>query len=197
MRRDDWLLGQLPMGMLEDDFFARFVGIFQDVSTTFVDGVDNLENIVDVTVAPEPIVRWLGAWLGIDSIDSSLPHELQRRIVIETGRFLAWRGTRRGLQAFLELVSGGRVEIEETGGVFPEGDAPRRPPTVVMRVQSTGWMPERDFIEMVRDELPAHVRFGLWVGDRQIWPPESVAANTLVAAADAARSVLGQGGDDA
>src|SRR5580765_1273915 len=119
MRRDDWLLGQLPMGMLEDDFFARFVGIFQHVATTFVDDVDN---IVDVTVAPEAVVRWLGAWLGIDSIDSSLPHELQRRIVTETGRFLAWRGTRRGLQAFLELVSGGPVEIAETGGVFPEGD---------------------------------------------------------------------------
>ena len=75
MRRDDWLLGQLPMGMLEDDFFARFVGIFQEVSTTFLDDVDNLDNIVDVTVAPEGVVRWLGSWLGVESIDSSLPHE--------------------------------------------------------------------------------------------------------------------------
>jgi phage tail-like protein len=169
-RRDDWLLGQLPMGMLEDDFFARFVGIFQHVSTTFLDGVDNLENVVDVTVAPESVVRWLGGWLGIDSIDSSLPHELQRRIVRESGKILAWRGTRRGLTGFLELVSGGPVEIEETGGVFAEGDAPRDPPTVVIRVESTGWVPEADFVEWVRDELPANVRFGLYVGDRQLWP---------------------------
>ncbi|HZX55636.1 MAG TPA: phage tail protein [Ilumatobacteraceae bacterium] len=192
MRRDDWLLGQLPMGMLEDDFFARFVGIFQEVATTFVDDVDNLENVVDVTVAPEAVVRWLGAWLGIDSIDSSLPHELQRRIVIESGRFLAWRGTRNGLQRFLELVSGGPVEIEETGGVFAEGEAPHRPPTVVMRVQSTGWMPEADFTEMVRDELPAHVRFGLWVGERQIWPPLDAETRTATAAVEVV-----VGGDDA
>ncbi len=63
-RRDDWLLGQLPMGMLEDDFFARFVGIFQEVATTYLDGVDNLENVVDVTVAPESVVRWLGGGWG-------------------------------------------------------------------------------------------------------------------------------------
>ena len=175
-RRDDWLLGQLPMGMLEDDFFARFVGIFQQVATTFLDGVDNLDSIVDVTVAPDPVVRWLGGWLGIDSIDSSLPHELQRRIVIETGRMLAWRGTRQGLTRFLELVSGGPVEVEETGGVFPEGEAPRQAPTVVMRVESTGWMPEQDFIELVRDELPAHVEFGLFVGERRLWPPEPAQA---------------------
>jgi phage tail-like protein len=173
-RRDDWLLGQLPMGMLEDDFFARFVGIFQHVATSFLEGVDNFDNIVDVTVAPETVVRWLGAWLGVDSIDSSLPHELQRRIVMESGKILAWRGTRRGLQRFLEVISGGAVEIEETGGVFAEGEAPRRPATVVMRVQSTGWMPESDFVELVRDELPAHVQFGLFVGDRQLWPPAPV-----------------------
>ena len=178
MRRDDWLLGQLPMGMLEDDFFARFVGIFQEVSTTYLDGVDNLDNVVDVTVAPEEVVRWLGSWLGIESIDSSLPHELQRRIVIESGRFLAWRGTRRGLTAFLELMTGGPVEIEETGGVFAEGDAPRRPPLVIMRVESTGWMPEDDFVKLVCDELPAHVDFELYAGGRQLWPAvrETVAA---------------------
>jgi hypothetical protein len=41
---------------------------------------------------------------------------------------------------------------------------------VVIRVESTGWVPERDFVEWVRDELPANVRFDLYVGDRQLWP---------------------------
>ena len=27
MTRDDWLLAQLPIGMMEDDFFCRFVGL--------------------------------------------------------------------------------------------------------------------------------------------------------------------------
>ncbi len=170
-RRSDWLLNQLPMGMLEDDFFTRFVAIFQDVATTMLEGVDNLDNIVDVTVAPEPVVRWLGSWLGVASIDSSLPHELQRRIVRESAKILAWRGTRRGLEGFLGLVSGGPVSVEESGGVFPEGEAPRLPPHVRMQVESTGWVAEEDFVALVADELPAHVTFELFVGERQLWPP--------------------------
>jgi len=172
MRRDDWLLNQLPMGMLEDDFFSRFVGIFQNVSTTMLDGVDNLDNIVDVTVAPEAVVRWMGAWLGVESIDSSLAHELQRRIVRESGKILAWRGTKRGLTGLLELMSGGPVTVEESGGVYPEGTSPGEAPFVRMHVESTGWVSEEDFVTLVRDELPAHVTFELFVGGRRVWPGE-------------------------
>jgi phage tail-like protein len=205
VRRDDWLLNQMPMGMVEDDFFARFVGIFQNVATTMLDGVDNLENVVDVTVAPEPLVRWMGTWIAIGSIDSSLTHQLQRRIVRECAKILAWRGTKRGMTALLELMSLGPVTIEDSGGVYGEGGAPHAPPFVRMRVQpsdrwssrrpvrrahrrrlrrrtlrqrgtrprggaSIGWMQEEDFLTLVRNELPAHVTFELFVGDRLVWP---------------------------
>jgi phage tail-like protein len=161
------------MGMLDDDFFVRFVSIFQDVATTLLEDVDNLANVVDVTVAPDPVVRWLGSWLGISSIDASLPHELQRRIVRETSQMLTWRGTRRGLQQFLELVSGGPAEVEESGGVFAEGEAGGRVPFVRMRVASTGWVPEQDFVTLVQDEIPANVTFELVVGGRQLWPRQA------------------------
>lgn len=163
---------QLPMGMLDDDFLRRFVGIFQEMASSLLDGADNLDNVVDVTVTPAPLVPWLGSWLGITSIDASLPHELQRRIVRETARMLAWRGTRRGLEAFLSLITGGPVEVVESGGVRREGEAPAAAPAVVMRVASTGWVPEEDFVTLVRDELPAHVGFALFVGERRLWPPD-------------------------
>ncbi len=60
--------------------------------------------------------------------------------------------------------------------MFVEGAAPHGTPTVVVRVESTGWVPESDFVEWVRDELPANVRFGLYVGDRQLWPVPVAAA---------------------
>jgi len=205
MRRDDWLLNQLPMGMLEDDFFARFVGIFQNVATTMVDDVDNLDNVVDVTVAPASVARWMGSWIGVESIDSSLTHQLQRRIVRESAKILAWRGTKRGLIGFLELMSLGPVIVEESGGVYPEGQSPGSPPFVRIwvkpsspgqrkrtdrrahrrrlrrralrrrrlgsrRGRSIGWVSEEDFVTLVRDELPAHVPFELFVGDRLVWP---------------------------
>ena len=178
MSRSDWLLGQLPMGMLDDDFFVRFVSIFQHVATSMLEDVDNLENVVDVTVAPEPVVRGLGSWLGVQSIDASLPHELQRRIVQDSSKMLAWRGTRRGLETFLELVSGMPVEIDETGGIFAEGEAPVGTPVVRIRMESTGWVPEQDFVALLRDELPANVLFHVEVGGRQLWPvvPEEAVA---------------------
>jgi len=179
MRRDDWLIAQLPVGMVEDDFFVRFVSIFQHLATTIMEGVDNLENVVDVTVAPEPMVRWLASWIGVTAIDASLPHQLQREIVRASARMLAWRGTRHGLRQFLELVSGGPVTIEDGGGVYAEGGAPRDPAWVRMRVTSTGWLPEADFVALVRDEVPAHVTTELWVGERQIWPAPQAASDIV------------------
>lgn len=171
MRRNDWLLGQLPMGLLDDDFFIRFVSLFQDLATTLLDGVDNIPNAVDVTVAPAPMVRWLGSWIGVDNIDSSLPVGLQRRIVQESSQILSWRGTRRGLVQFLELVTGGPAVVEDSGGIFVAGDAGYRAPHVRMQVESTGWVREDDFVSLIVDELPANVTYEVWIRDRRLWPP--------------------------
>jgi hypothetical protein len=59
MRRDDWLLHQLPVGMTEDDFLVRFVTIFQRVADTVVDQVDGVEHAFDPTVAP---TTWSDLW---------------------------------------------------------------------------------------------------------------------------------------
>lgn len=173
MRRSDWLIGQLPMGMLDDDFFIRFVSLFQDLATTLLDGVDNIPNVVDVTVAPAPLVRWLGSWIGVGNIDSSIPVDLQRRIVRESSQILAWRGTHRGLVQFLELISQGPAEVDDSGGIFVAGEGGHRAPHVRMRVESTGWVREDEFVKLVIDELPANVTFELFVRDKQLWPPMS------------------------
>lgn len=180
MRRDDWLLAQLPVGMVDDDFFVRFVSIFQDVATATLQGADNIDNILDVTVAPDPMVRWLASWIGSDAIDPTLPVDLQRRRVRTAARTLAWRGTRRGLVEFTELLSGGPVTVDDSGGVYPEGGDPQRPAQVVIRVDSTGGMPEADFVALVRDEVPAHVYAEIYVGERRIWPPEQPARSLAI-----------------
>ncbi|MCU1497989.1 MAG: phage tail protein [Acidimicrobiales bacterium] len=170
-RADDWLLNQLPTGMLDDDFFVRFVRIFQTVATTLMEGADNLEHVLDVTVAPVPMVRWLGTWLGVDDVDSALPHDIQRSIVATTGQMLAWRGTARGLSLFLEMVTGGPVEIVESGGVFAEGQATPGPPTIGVRVASSGWVQnDHDFVALVRRELPIAASAEIRIGERLVWP---------------------------
>ena len=106
-RRDpDWMLQQLPVSMAGEEFFARFVRIFQSIGTTLFDDADNIDHVLDTTVAPVEMVRWLGSWIGMTSLDESLPEDLQRRIVSSAARTLAWRGTARGLRTYLELITG-------------------------------------------------------------------------------------------
>jgi phage tail-like protein len=168
-RSPQWMLNQLPIGLLDADFFVRFVSIFQELGTTLFEDADNMDNLVDITVAPDAMVRWLAGWIGAGPIDPSLPHELQRRIVRSASETLTWRGTTRGLTRFLELSSGGPATVTDGGGVWRDGDAPQDSAWVRMEVESTGWMPEADFVTFVRDEVPAHVRAELYVGSRLIW----------------------------
>jgi phage tail-like protein len=169
-RRSDWMIGQLPIGMLDDEFFVRFVSIFQGVGSTLLDGVDNIANIMDATVTPEAFLPWLGSWLGLDWLQSSFSEEAKRRIVLNYGDLLAWRGTCEGLTRFLEVLTAGTVEVTETGGVFASGEAPSDPPTVGIRTSSSAGIPDRDLVTIIREELPATVTFELWVGPRRLWP---------------------------
>jgi phage tail-like protein len=169
--RGDWLVNQLPLGMLEDRFLVRFVRIFQTVASTILEQVDNLEHQLDVSVASPEMVRYMGRWLSVDNIDPEMPEELQRQIVVEWGNALPWRGTRRGLETLLALVTAGPVQVEETGGIWRAGEGPRRPPKVVARVASTFWTTEEALLALVRAEVPAAVPFELYVGDERLWPP--------------------------
>jgi phage tail-like protein len=177
-RSSQWLLNQLPVGMLDADFFVRFVSIFQTVGSSMLENADNIDYLTDVTVAPDAMVRWLGSWIGTDTIDPSLEDELQRRIVASAAATLTWRGTVAGLKRFLELSSGGPAEVVDGGGVWRDGEAPSDTAWVRMTVQSTGWMDENDFIDLVRDEVPAHVYPELFVGERRIWPAEEKEAQS-------------------
>lgn len=195
MRRSDWLLQQLPVSMVEDDFLGRFLMIFQSIADTELHQIDTLKHMFDPAVAPDAMVRLMGQWIGVDWIDPSLPDELQRDMVRGYSALVRWRGTRQGLKMLLELVTNGPATVIDNGGVYPEGEAPVTDPHVVLRIESTGWATERDVLRIVRAELPASVTFELFVGDRQLWPtdapfgsvaPVSAALAALVASPAAA-----------
>jgi phage tail-like protein len=175
-RSPQWLLNQLPVGMHDSDFFVRFVSIFQQIGGSLLEDADNIDNVADLTVAPEAVVRWLGSWIGVDAIDASLPEQLQRRIVASSAHTLTWRGTVSGLTHFLELISGGPAEVVDGGGVWRDDEVPADTAWVRMSVESTGWLPEADFIALVRDEVPAHVLAELHVGSRCVWTSDGKGA---------------------
>ena len=169
-RRGDWLVGQLPVGMLDNDFFYRFASIFQEEATTLLDDVDNLSNVIDPAVAPLPMVRFLAGWLGLPPLAPSLDEAYQRRYVREAAEWRWWRGTKLGLTGLLDLLTGGPVEIADSGGIFRQGDVGDHAARAVIRVASTGWLSEEDFIDLVADEVPANLSTEIFVGERRIWP---------------------------
>jgi phage tail-like protein len=170
MRRDDWMLHQLPVGMAEDDFLFRFVSIFQGVGDTVVHQIDTLAHMFDPTVAPEPMVQAMARWLGVDWLDSSIDGRLQREIVLKYAELIQWRGTKQGLETLLELLSGAPATVRDSGGVFAEGESPAAEPHVRLDVESAGWNSASDLVRIVRDELPATVTFDLWIAGERVWP---------------------------
>jgi phage tail-like protein len=172
-RRPDWLVGQLPVGMLEDSFFYRFASIFQEQATTYLDAVDNISNIVDPAVAPPGMVRFLAAWLALPPLEPSLPELYQRQLVKAAASLRWWRGTKTGLVQLLSALTGAGVEVTDNGGIFHQGEAGRRQPHVRVRTESTGWLSEDELVELVRDEVPANATLELYVGGRRLWPPDT------------------------
>lgn len=53
------------------------------------------------------------------------------------------------------------------------GEAPTDTAWVRMRTQGTGLLDEAEFVTVVRDEIPAHVRIELFVGDRLVWTTDT------------------------
>lgn len=172
-RPSGWLVKQLPVGLTDDDFFRRFVSLFEALGDTVLDGADTLEHLLDTTVSPLPMVRYLATWLGMPTIDPDLPEELQRRLLQGAGAALQYRGTATGLAAYLHLLTGEAPAIEDSGAVYRAGDAPLDPGHVRIELATTGgWLRDEHLLELVRDELPAHVTFELRVAGRQLWPVE-------------------------
>ena len=166
-RHPRWLVDQLPVGMAQHDFFVRFVGIFQELASTLLDDADMVEHVADVTVTPVPMLEALAGWIGVDSVDASLPVDLQRLIVRSSARSLARRGTADGLREFVQMLSGGPATIDDGGGIWREGEAPNDVAWVRIEVDGTGHLTDQEFVALLRDEVPAHVRVELWVGGRR------------------------------
>lgn len=168
--RGDWLVRQLPVGMTQDRFLVRFVTLFQQLANGLLDHLDDMPHLADVTVTPKPMVRYLGSWVGVDWIDPTLEERLQRELVRRYSAELMWRGTRRGMQRLLALVTGDKqAVVRDSGGVFLYGEAPDAPPHVHMEVAGLGtWATEADLLDIVRSELPASVSFELVVAGRPV-----------------------------
>lgn len=163
-----WLVDQLPVCFAGDEFLRRFVGIFQEVGDGLRQGIDSIEHAVDVTVAPPAFVRWLGGWLGMTSIDRSLPVERQRALVREFGRLLARRGTATALREALESVTGQPAVVRDPGGIVRHGDPLPAGGPVRIDLPAPGLVTEEDVMAVVADWIPAPAAAAVWIDGRAL-----------------------------
>lgn len=170
----------LPACLAEDPFLWRldgdgeirgFLAIFDALANTVEMQISGLENVVDVAVAPDRMVRWLGGWLDIDDIDPSSPIDRQRGWVQQVGRLLWWRGTKEGVEGMLRVATGEDVAVIDSGAVYRQFEAPAvQPRHVRVMITDVGWTTEEHILTLLRRELPAEVTFELRIGGRQVWP---------------------------
>jgi phage tail-like protein len=105
----------LPAVYADDDMLQRFVSALDEVFAPVFTVLDNLPAYFDPAVAPPDFVDWLARWVALPLADE-WPPDRRRALVARAVELHRWRGTKRGLAALLETVTGGWAEVSDNGG---------------------------------------------------------------------------------
>ncbi len=109
------ILQQLPGVYQDGDFTARFVSAFDDALAPVFSTLDNLPAYVDPDTAPIDVLAFVGRWVGA-SREEATDRPTQRIAVREAVEAHRRRGTRSGLSQVLRHLTGGAVEVADSGG---------------------------------------------------------------------------------
>ena len=160
---DGWLVGQLPVGLRDDDLMVRLTTIFERLGSTLRAGADGTEHVADHTVTTPGMIHFMSRWFGPSVLDPEMGVARQRMVLAALARALPLRGTATGLRMLLEALTGDRVEVLDPGGVGREGEIGRHEGVVEVRVVSTGHLREHELAALVRDQVPVHLGVRLLV----------------------------------
>lgn len=159
----------LPGVYLEDPLARGFTeGLDPALAPVFLT-LDCLEAYLDPLLTPPDFLPWLASWMGIE-LDETLPEPRRRHLVAEAGWLHRWHGTRAGLARLLELVTGGEVELRDSGGTrwsaAPGAEPPGEPVLqldIVVRVPDPAAVDRARLDRVVREARPAHLPYLLQV----------------------------------
>lgn len=116
------LIESLPGLYQEDGFTRRFMSAFDAALAPIFVTLDNLPTYLDPWLAPEDFLEWLASWFGM-ALDESWSLDRRRALVARAFDFYRLRGTANGLKTQIEALTGGTVELHETGGVSTSSTA--------------------------------------------------------------------------
>ncbi|MGW6449147.1 phage tail protein [Lentzea sp. NPDC055074] len=154
---------RMPAVYTDDDFTQRFTQALDEVLAPVFTVLDCLSAYLDPRLAPEDFVDWLAGWVALD-LDENWSSAQRRELVARAVRLHRFRGTRRGLAEHVWLLTGGRVDIADSGGTAtsatPDGPLPGRSPAHVLirvRVEHPDAVDRARITAAVRRMVPAHV----------------------------------------
>lgn len=163
-------LGELLPGVyLEDSLAQRFTeGLDTVLAPVFVT-LDCLDSYLDPWLTPCDFLPWLASWLGIE-LDETWPDARRRAMVAVASGLHRDRGTHRGLVAYLRVLTGGEVELVESGGTRWSAEPGASPPgattprlQVIVRVSDPNSVNMARLNRAVRDARPAHLPYQVQV----------------------------------
>ncbi len=109
-------LDYLPAMYRQDDFMGRFLLIFETIMAPLEGVVDQLPRYLDPTTCPAEILPYLAHWVALE-LDERWSMPRRRSLIKVAAELHRWRGTRRGLKTYLQVVTGVTpLLIENTDG---------------------------------------------------------------------------------
>lgn len=97
---------------VDEDPMRRFLFLFQHSQTTLTNKIDDLSRLIDPLSTDPKFLPWLASWVGFE-LDESLPVHQQRELVRRAIRLYRTRGTRRGIEEMVKVLTAAPVRIRE------------------------------------------------------------------------------------
>jgi phage tail-like protein len=107
-------LKYLPAFYEEDDLMGRMLMLFESFWAPINAQVDQLPVYLDPRMTQPELLPWLASWIGLN-LDERWPEASRRRLLSSAVALFRKRGTRRGLQEYLEVFTGRKPQIVEQG----------------------------------------------------------------------------------
>lgn len=169
-------LKYLPAIYREDDLMGRFLMLFESFWAPIEGQIQTLPAYFDPLLTPPELLPWLASWIDL-ALDEGWPEEKRRRLLRSAVPLFRKRGTRQGLEEFVEIYTGHKPEITEHRAqnfrLGPEaqlghGIALGRfnvPHTFTIRVRLPEALPAdtRKVQTIIESQKPAHTSYDLHI----------------------------------